>query len=158
MRNTRRIATVACVALTTGCYTLQPVANAAQLPAGQQVAFDVNDVGRVALGGSMGPSIATIEGRLVRADSGSYLVAVKSVRLISGLTQPWTGEPVQIKADYVSAGYERRLSKSRTAVAAAAGVAAVAFIVTRSVTGGGTGREPEIPHDTLGTTNRGPRP
>jgi hypothetical protein len=32
---------------------------------GEKVAFDVNDAGRVALGGSLGPEIAQIEGRVV---------------------------------------------------------------------------------------------
>ncbi len=34
---------------------------------GNEMAFDITDVGRVGLGPSMGPEIAQVEGRLVRA-------------------------------------------------------------------------------------------
>ena len=84
MRLLRRSASVAALAVTaTGCYTLQPVAGGAPAP-GQRVAFDVSDVGRVALGGAIGPSISRIEGRLVRRDSAEYVLAVSSVDFFAG--------------------------------------------------------------------------
>jgi len=52
-------------ALLAGCYTLQPAGGVVP-SVGTQVAFDVNDVGRLALGGSMGPEIGQIEGRVVQ--------------------------------------------------------------------------------------------
>ena len=143
--------------LVTGCYTLQPVASGTA-PLDKRVAFDVTDVGRVALGGSMGPSIRRIEGRLVRREGDDYVVAVTSVAFLSGGTDTWTGEPVRLKPEYVGTAYERRLSKSRTIAASAVGVGAVAFILTRSIVGGGSGAERLPPRDSLGTTSRGPRP
>jgi hypothetical protein len=126
--------------------------------AGQEVAFDLTDVGRVALGGTMGPAIARIEGRLVRHDSSDYLVSVKAVDFISGSTQVWSGEPVHLKPEYIANTFERRLSKSRTLTAVAVGVGAVALIVTTSLVAGGTGDTRQPPTDTLGTTSRGRRP
>ena len=49
---------------------------------GTRVALDVNDVGRVALGGSMGPEIDRVEGRLIERDNGEYLLGVTSVSLL----------------------------------------------------------------------------
>lgn len=144
----------ACVAA--GCYTMQPVATTA-VAEGKEVAFDVSDVGRVALGGAMGPSLSQIEGRLVRRDSGEMLVAVSSVRFLTGGTQTWSGEPVRLKPEYIATSYNRRLSKSRTLAASAVGLGAVAFIVTRSVSGGGDVDAPR-PGENPGTSARAPRP
>jgi len=125
------VVAVACVVLA-GCYTLQPAGTIA--PAvGKGVALDVNDVGRVALGGSIGPEIAQIEGRLVQHDNAEYLVAVTSVHLLRGGEQPWAGEQVRVKDEYVSSVYQRTFSPGRTIALAAVGVAAVGWMVRRSL-------------------------
>ena len=64
-----------------GCYTLQPARGATPV-VGEKVAFDVNDAGRVALGGSLGPEIAQIEGRVVGHDSGEYVLAVNEKNVV----------------------------------------------------------------------------
>jgi hypothetical protein len=133
-----------------GCYTLQPISSGA-LQAGSKVAFDMNDTGRVALGGSMGPGIDQIEGQLVEAQNGGdYLVAVSSVRLLRGGQQVWRGERVRIRPEFVSSMYERRLSKGRTTALIAAGVGVVAVFVGQSLLGGG-GSSERIPTDTAQT-------
>ena len=157
MRTSRFITGAACATLLTGCYVLQPVAGAAPAD-GTAMAFDVTDVGRVALGGAMGPSIAQIEGRLVRRESDEYVVSVSSVRYLSGGTQGWSGESVRLKPEYIATTYQRRLSKSRTAAMSALALGAVAFIVTRSVNGSGDAESPVNPKDSIGVTYRGPRP
>jgi hypothetical protein len=139
----------------TGCYTLQPVGGAS-LATGQAVAFDVTDAGRVALGGTMGQSISQIEGRLVRQSPDSLLVAVSSVSFLNGGSQAWSGENVVLRPQYIGVSYARRLSKSRTFAASAVGIGAVAFIVTRSLIGGGDPANSEPPP--IGTTYRGPLP
>jgi hypothetical protein len=48
---------------TTGCYTLEPTSAAAPAQ-GTRLAFAINDVGRVALGGVMGPELRRVEGSL----------------------------------------------------------------------------------------------
>jgi hypothetical protein len=157
VRNLHRALGATLTVVVTGCYTFHPVATGTA-PLDKRVAFDVTDAGRIALGGSMGPAIRRIEGRLVRRDGEDYVVAVSSVAFLSGGTDTWTGEPVRLKPEYVGMTYERRLSKSRTIAASAVGVGAVAFILTRSLVGGGSGAERLPPRDSLGTTSRGPRP
>lgn len=143
--------------LLVGCYTLQPTKSGAPQP-GSIIGLDINDVGRVALGGSMGPAIAQIEGRLVQRDTNEYVVAVQSIRLLQGDEQTWHGEVVHIKPDYVSSLYERRFSAARSAALAAVGVGAVAAIATRSLIGLGTGDQSgKQPGDTAHTQRR-PRP
>jgi hypothetical protein len=128
-------AVVALVA--TGCYSLQPVRGATP-PLGARVAFDVNDAGRVVLGGVMGPGIAQVQGRLLEQGNDGYLVAVSGIRLLRGGEQPWAGEEVRIRSDHVTTTYERRLSRPRTVAASATAVAIVAFFVTRSLSGSGS--------------------
>lgn len=115
---------------------------------GTVVAFDVNDVGRVALGGSMGPEIAQIEGRLLEARNGEYLIAVSAVRLLRGGEQIWSGEQVRIKSEHVGSAYERRFSRGRSIALGAATIGGVtAFLLGRNLVGAGSGNTPVIPGD-----------
>lgn len=137
--------------LLAGCYTLQPVRGPAP-EVGTKVAFDVNDAGRVALGGSMGPEIAQVEGQLISQDGSSYLVAVSVVRLLRGGEQIWTGEQVRLKSEQVGTAYERRFSLGRTISLGALGVGGfTAFFVTRSLLGSGT-QDGKASGDTLSTS------
>jgi hypothetical protein len=140
--------------LLAGCYTLQPAVGGPPTP-GSVIAFDVNDAGRVALGGPMGPEISQIEGRLFDKDSaGDYIVAVSSVRLLRGGEQTWRGERVTIKPEYVGTVYERRFSKSKTMTLGLVGAAVVAAFVTRSLTGLGNPNNPLTPPDSQQTQRR----
>ncbi len=134
-----------------GCYTLQPVAGN-PLPLGTEVGIDITDAGRVALGGSMGPEIAQIEGRLVSRDSAEYVLAVSMVHLLRGGEQVWTGERVRIKSEYVSSVKERKLSKGRTAAMAAASAAVIAMIIRSSLIGSVFGDDSKPPIDTFQAT------
>jgi len=124
--------------LVAGCYTLQPARGS--IPrVGTRVAFDVNDAGRVALGGLIGPEIAQIEGRLLNNGTEDYLLAVSTVRLLRGGEQIWSGEQVRIKSEYVGSAYERRFSRGRTMVVGAAVAGGVAaFLIGRSLLGSGS--------------------
>lgn len=137
----------------TGCYTLVPVSGST--PAlGSPVAFDVTDVGRVALGGTMGPEIDRIEGRLVERDNGEYLLSVTSVSLLRGGEQKWSGEQVRLKQDQVGRMYEQRLSKSRTGLAVALGLGATAFIATQGLRAAGSEDQPIDSPDSSRTNRR----
>lgn len=134
-----------------GCYSLQPV-RGTEPETGKVIAFDVNDAGRVALGGSMGPEIGQIEGQLLEHQNGSYLVAVRTVRTIRGGEQVWSGEEIRLKREYVVPVYERRFSPGRTAVAGAVAVGGfTAFMATRSLLGLGSEDKPEPPPDSVNT-------
>jgi hypothetical protein len=139
-----------------GCYTLQPTGGPVP-QAGKIIGLDINDAGRVALGGAMGPSIGQIEGRLVQKDSSEYVVAVTAVHLLRGGDQVWRGEAVHIKTEFVSSVYERRFSKARSAALAAIGIGAVAIIASRSLLGLGD-QDPGKMTDTTAQTLRRPRP
>lgn len=137
-----------------GCYSLQPAAGITP-EIGDELAFDINDVGRVALGGTMGPEIAQVEGRLVSRENAEFLVAVTSLHTLRGGDQVWKGERVRIKSEYVGSTYQRHFSKGRTLTLGAVGVAAVALIVTRSLVGSGSDGDPgKLPPD--GTSIRVP--
>ena len=139
-----------------GCYSLQPVRG--PIPElGQVIGLDINDAGRVVLGGAMGPEIAQLEGRLVRRDTNAFVVGVLSVKLLRGGQQVWHGETVHVKREYVSSIYERRFSKSRTLVAGAVGVGLIVALTSKSLLGVFTTEDPKTPSDTLQAQRR-PRP
>jgi hypothetical protein len=136
-------------ALTMGCYTLQPMVGVT--PAlNVRVAFDINDAGRVALGGPMGPEIDQVEGRLVEHSADDYLVSVTGVHFLRGGYQVWKGERVRINSSYVRTPYVRKISKTRSAILGtvlAGGF--VAFMASRGLLGAG---DPgDQPSDTSGT-------
>src|SRR5688572_14935329 len=83
--------------LASGCYTLQPSLAAVPAP-GTRLAFTINDVGRVALGGSMGPELLRVDGHLQSKDGDDYMVNVAGVELLQGGYQTWAGETVRINS------------------------------------------------------------
>ncbi|MEO5816045.1 MAG: hypothetical protein ABIT20_12275 [Gemmatimonadaceae bacterium] len=153
MRLTRLSGVVIAGVLTAGCYTLQPTMGVSP-EIGTEMAFDITDVGRVGLGPSMGPEIGQVEGRLVSRENAEYLVAVSNVKYLRGGEQPWKGEQVRLKSEYVGSTYQRHFSKSRTIALSAAGVAGAAFLLTRSLIGSARDETPAPPP--IGTTIRVP--
>jgi hypothetical protein len=142
---------VAAGALLAGCYSLQSARGAAP-EVGTKVAFDVNDAGRVGLGGALGPEVAQIEGRLVERDSSGYLLAVSNVRLLQGGEQVWTGEQVRIKPEFVGNTYTRRFSMGRSIGFGAASIGGfAAFLATRSLLTSGNRGDDGPPGDTTQT-------
>jgi hypothetical protein len=101
------------LALTSACYDVQPMVSATPAP-GTRLALSINDTGRVALGGTMGPEIRRVEGNLLDRDENTYLLAVTGVNLLNGDFQKWDGETVRIQSNMVNGLYERRFSKGRT--------------------------------------------
>jgi hypothetical protein len=130
------------------CYELVPVRGAS--PAlGTRIALDVNDAGRVALGNSMGPSVDRVEGTLIDQSNGEYLLGVTSVALLRGGVQPWKGEHVVVKPEFVSNVYERRLDPIRTGLAAAIFGGGIAYIAARNLTASGQKTEENPPIDSI---------
>ena len=143
--------------LTAGCYTLLPAGGAAAPAPGTAVVLQINDIGRVSLGGTMGPEIERVDGRLLGSENGEYQVSVASVKLVRGGEQIWSGENVLIKSDYVSAFYTKRLSKGRSiAMSAAIALGVTAFVVKRDLLGLGREHPDSIPGDSADVA-RGPR-
>ena len=155
MRLTRFFGVAAAAVLLAGCYELQPATGVVPT-IGTEIALDVNDAGRVALGGAMGPEIAQIEGRLMQRDSTEYLVAVSLVHLLRGGEQVWSGEKIHIRSEHVTSIYEKRFSRGRSIALGSVGIAGIIALVTRSIVGGGTAEPARVPSDT-GHTQRRPR-
>ena len=99
----------------------------------------------------MGPEIKQIEGRLVQKDSAEYAVAVSVVHLLRGGEQVWTGERIRIRSEYVTAIYERKFSRGRTAIVTAATLGLVAFVVNQSLAGSLFGDNAKVPPDSAQT-------
>jgi hypothetical protein len=124
--------------LLAGCYEykytpIQPVA-------GMHLALDLNDRGRVELAEHVGPEIATVEGVLVSAQDSQYVMNVARTLGFRGQEHKWNGEPVTIQFGYVGVVRERSFSTPRTVMLAGTITAsAVAFVVTRSLIGNGSG-------------------
>lgn len=145
----RRGALLALVSLAIGgCYTLHPTYGV--LPAvGETVAFDVNDAGRVALGGAMGPEIAQVEGRLIERTDEQIRLAVTAIRLLRGGEQAWRGESVILRPEYLGTAYVKRPSTGRSI---ALGVITIggftAFMLSTNLLGGGNEDDPR-PGDSI---------
>lgn len=137
-----------------GCYELKPASTTIAPTLGSEIALDLNDVGRVALGGQMGPEIAQIEGRLLQRDSSEYYIGVTLVRLLRGGEQVWKGEKVHVKNEFVTSVYEKKFSRGRSIALGSVGLAGVVALVTRSILGAGTRDTPDTPVDTAHTQRR----
>jgi hypothetical protein len=144
----KRFGALLCGVSLAGCYSLQPVTSGTVPMLGAPVALDINDAGRVVLGGTMGPEIAQIEGRLVSKDNVDYVVSVSVVRFVRGGEQTWTGERIHIKNEFVTSVQEKKFSKGRTAILSAVAVGAVALLIRQALVGSGTGDLPTTPTDT----------
>lgn len=136
----------------TGCYVSRPIWNGEPV-AGTEISLGLTDRGRVALSDRLGPGALNVSGRLASATDSMYVVDVTRVAYIdAGRVAKWNGEPVNISKDNVSGIAERRLSKSRSWVAAgiAAGLLALA---ARIVINGTAGPDPQTK-----PTDGGPQP
>jgi len=136
-----------------GCYTYEPARTTPQ--PGNELALDINDTGRVALRGAMGPEISQIEGRLIQKTATDYVISVSLVHLLRGGEQTWSGEEVRLKQEFVSTIYEKRFSKSRTLIASATTAAVVVLVATKSSLIGLGGLDPaKSPPDTALSVRR----
>lgn len=147
MRVIRFLAVLSTGVFAAGCYTLRPAAGVPPVP-GDEVAFEVTDQGRVALGGSIGPEISRIEGLLVGTEDDEYLVAIRSVQFVRGGQQRWNGERVGIRREHVGTVYNRRLSRARSITLGTVAFGGfLAFLASRDMLGlsfgGGDRPEPK---------------
>ena len=140
-----------------GCYTLEPARQLAAVAPGTVIALDLTDRGRAALGGSIGPEVGQIEGRLVSMDTSEYVLQVTGIRFLRGGEQTWTGEVVHVKSEYVSSRYERRFSTVRSVLFGAVAVGAVAVVAAKGLSGFGTGDSGSGKGDSSATQTRVPR-
>ena len=123
--------------VSTACYVYTPVA--APPVQGSQLLLDLNDRGRVGLGGQIGASGKSVEGLLQPSPDSIFNLKVVSVSYLNGQRNQWTGEALSVSRDFVRDVRARQFSRSRTALTVGGiAAAAVAFIVTRGLIGGGS--------------------
>ena len=136
----------------TGCYVSRPIWNGEPVP-GTEISLGVTDRGRVALSDRLGPGALSVTGRLASATDSIYVVDVTRVAYIDGgRVAKWNGEPVNIAKNDVSGIAERRLSKSRSWVAAGI-TAGLLALATGIVIKGTAGPDPQTK-----PTGGGPQP
>jgi hypothetical protein len=139
----RRMAVVTtailCVAFAAGCYIYVP-SDPSRLIPGQQVAYDLNDLGRLNLSSQIGEEVARISGIVVQQSPASSTLKVTELTYLNGRSTQWSGEAITIRQDFIKASYEQQLSKSKTAAAALAGAAGVgALVAARAIVGSSVG-------------------
>lgn len=123
----------AALALSTtgGCYTYVPVQAAAPAP-GTEVALSVTDRGRIDLTRQMGSGVRRLQGRLMSSTDSTIMLSVSAVEYLDSPTPVrWAGETITVDRNVLVEVSERRLSRSRSWVAA--GVVAVAAAVVSTV-------------------------
>ena len=118
---------------------------------GERMAFDISDLGRVYLGGLVGPEIDQIEGRLLEAPNGGFDIGVIAVKNLRGDVQVWSGEKLHLEKDHVARVYERKFSRGRTAVRSLIAVAGVIAVFGKDLGVVGGANKPVPPIDTFPT-------
>jgi len=134
-----------------GCYTYTPITTLQPAP-GTNVSLVLSDEGRMQSVRQVGPYAMRIEGELVQASSDDLVLAVSDVVDIRGTRSKWTGETISLPRTYVLTTYQKRFSRSKTAlVATAVGAGILAIIAGRNLLGfGGSGNTGNIPPDPNG--------
>ena len=125
----RQITVLVPLCLSMGCYYYQPLMTPAPEP-GTYLQVMLTDSGTSHFWSYIGPDVGDLRGRLVTADNAAIALSVESVELRHGQVLSWKGESVTLGREYVATLQERRLSKSRTVLAAAGSVAAFIAALT----------------------------
>ncbi|HVO34166.1 MAG TPA: hypothetical protein VMT21_01300 [Gemmatimonadales bacterium] len=121
-----------------GCYSYVPVESAPTPGVGMEV--ELNDLGRVEMARTIGPSVVSIEGVLESRSDTAFVVRVMQIVGEDGRATRWEGEQVTIRPAYVEQMGTRRFSVGRTVVASAmAGAGFLAVVMSLNLNGqGGT--------------------
>lgn len=120
----------------TGCYQIVPLGTVDPLP-GKEIVVELTTAGGTRLARFIGPGAMSLSGIMQSAGPDTLGVGVKSVTLESGEERFWRGEHVAIARADIARLSERRLSQSKSGLAAAFLIAA-AWAVHQSF-GGSTG-------------------
>jgi len=124
-RTVASIGIASTVVWTSGCYSyaIKPVA---EISPDATIAADINDAGRVALGGRVGPEVARVEGKVVQRSDSSVQLLVSQVTYLNGNTEAWQGQELSLRAQDLKLVTQRTFSRSRTALFI--GAVAVGFV------------------------------
>jgi hypothetical protein len=143
----RHAALVALLPALGACYEYRPIETQTP-PAGEEVALQITDQGRVSLSQRFGPGLAEIQGRMVSMQGSEYVINVYRVAQIGGETAAWSGESTRIDRSFVGSVKGRQISGLRTTLFAVVAGAAGYYLVSRTLGGsfsGGHDDEPPPP-------------
>ncbi len=146
LKQHRRAAFAALVVLFAACYEYRPIETQTP-PAGEQVALQITDQGRVGLSQRFGPGLAEIQGKMVSTQGSEYVINVYRVAQITGESAAWSGESTRIDRSFVGSVRGRQFSGLRTSLFAVVAGGALYFLVSRTLSGSFSGGhdDPEPP-------------
>jgi hypothetical protein len=123
------------------CFHQVPVSRVG-VASGSHVSLQITDQGRIALTESVGPGIQSIDGRVLESTDSSVVLAVASIRFFDlQVPMPRDGERMEIAHGFFSEVRERRLSRSRSFIAAGLAAAGTFLLLMISIEGFG-GNDP----------------
>lgn len=126
-----RVVPIALLAIALGgCYTYMPPKTAAIAP-GTQLRVQLTLTGGDSLARWLGPNVASVDGRLVLVNEGSYEVGVTQVVMHSGMEQYWKGETVTLPKPLIASIEERTFSWGKTGILAGV-IVLTAFALNQS--------------------------
>ena len=119
----RRLCVVIVVPAALGCYQYAPLDTATGVQAGEHIAVEITDRGRLELSDRLGSGVMRLEGTLTRSDSADLVMNVWRVAQIRGPSSRWSGESISLKREYASSVQARTLNRAKTFAVAGAVVA-----------------------------------
>jgi hypothetical protein len=123
--------------LLTACYSFQPLDTTP--PAGTNVSAVLTDAGSLALGPLIGARTARVDGRLLRFDDSTLVLAVTEVQDRRSEATDWKGEVVTLPRSDIASIQHRKLSAAKTMGALGLAIGIAALATTISLAAGGTG-------------------
>lgn len=130
-----------------GCYAYVPAVPGGSLT-DREVQLSLTDSGAVVMAPLVGPSIATVDGRLIRDSSETYLLNVTGTARRDGVEMEWRGERIAVPRVLVTSVATKQFSRGRTLLFGALTTGALVAIADAFVGGGGAtvpGRTPTGP-------------
>lgn len=120
----------------TACYENVPIGTS-EPAVGKEIVVEITSAGAAKVAQYIGPGAMSLAGRLISAQPDSVKLAVTTVTRENGEEQFWKGETVAIGRSDISRISQRKLSPTRTALAAT--ILAGAVFTVRQVIGNITG-------------------
>lgn len=122
------------------CHTYQPLQESTPVE-GREVAIEINDRGRVLIGGQLGEAVHAVEGRIVDASDSQVTLRVARTISMRGSVAVWAGEQVTVPREAVRGYRIRQYSRSRTVMLALGSFAGLVMLgVGLTIVAGGNGR------------------
>ena len=131
-----RLAPFVCLLGGIGCYAYIPATPGRPLT-NQEIQLSLTDSGAVILAPFVGPSIATVDGRLVRDSADTYLLNVTQTARRDGTETEWRGERLVVPRSLVNTVSTRQVSRGRTLLFSAITTGALLAIAEAFVGSGG---------------------